>query len=143
MRWENIRNFFLNDSESAMTDEVKDIEPRPLTEREAGWVHDILHANDEWRTADISRTQVVAEGPIDEGVSIRLQAPEPENPKARPVESVGQLWIQTDDGSTINVQLSQFEGRLRELYVLFIDKKHPKRKLPESWIEVSREAVNM
>lgn len=116
---------------------------RPLSEREVSWVSDILQANDEWRTADVSKTQVVAEEPGDEGVSIRLQAPEPENPKARPVESVGQLWIQTDDGSTINVQLSQFEGRLLELYVLFIDTKHPNRKLPDSWTEVSREAVNM
>jgi len=69
--------------------------------------------------------------------------PNRSTPKASRAESVGNLWIQTDDGSTINVQLSQFEGRLRELYVLFVDHKHPKRKLPESWIEVSREAVNV
>jgi len=126
-----------------MRDSVKSIEPRPLTQREVGWVHDILQINPEWRDANISRTQVVSEEPDDEGISIRLQAPDPENPKAKPVESVGQLWIQTDDGNTINVQLSQFEGRLRELYVLFIDRKHPNRKLPESWTEVSREAANM
>lgn len=125
------------------SEEPKRIEPRSLSEREAGWIRDILQVNDEWRDADISKTQVVAEGPCDEGISIRLQAPAPENPKAKPVESVGELWIQTDDDSTINVQLSQFEGRLRELYVLFIDRKHPKRKLPESWTEVSREAVNV
>lgn len=119
------------------------INPRPLSDREESWIRDILRVNDEWRDADIGKTQVVAEEPDEEGVSIRLQAPEPENPKARPVESVGQLWIQTDDGSTINVQLSQFEGHLRELYVLYIDRKHPKRKLPESWTEVSREVVNM
>jgi hypothetical protein len=143
MRWENIRSFFSRDCEGAMTDEVKDIEPRPLTEREASWVHDILQVNDEWRNADIGKTQVGAEGPCDEGISIRLQAPEPENPNAKPVESVGELWIQTDDGSTINVQLFQADGRLRELYVLFVDPKHKKRKLPETWTEVSREAANV
>jgi hypothetical protein len=124
-------------------DGVKNTEPRPLSEREAAWIRGILRANDEWRDANISRTQVVAEGPCDEGISIRLQAPEPENPRAKPVESVGELWIQTDDGSSINVQLSQFEGRLREIYVLFVDPKHRTRKLPETWTEVSREAANM
>jgi hypothetical protein len=125
------------------SEEPKNIEPRSLTQREAGWIRDIVQANDEWQDADISRTQVVAEGPCDEGISIRLQAPEPENPKAKPVESVGELWIQTDDGSSINVQLSQFEGRLRELYVLFFDPKLRNRKLPETWTEVSREAANV
>jgi hypothetical protein len=124
-------------------EEPKKIEPRPLTQREAGWVRDILRANDEWRDADIGETQVVAEGSCDEGVSIRLQAPEPENTNAKPVESVGELWIQTDDGSSINVQLSQFEGRLRELYIIFFDPKRRNRKLPETWTEVSREAANV
>ncbi len=125
------------------SEEPREIEPRPLSEREAGWIRDILRVNNEWRDADISRTQVVAEGPCDEGISIRVQAPEPENPKAKPVESVGELWIQTDDGSSINIQLSQFEGRLRELYVLFFDPKLRNRKLPETWTEVSREATNV
>lgn len=124
-------------------EDVKYIEPRPLSEREAGWIRDILRVNPEWRDADISRTQVVAEEPTDEGVSFVLRAPEAERPKAKPVESVGELWIQTDDGSSVNVQLSQFEGQLRELYVLFVDPKHPKRKLPETWTEISREAVNV
>jgi len=96
------------------------------------------------RYADVSWTQVVAKGPSAEGYSLLLEAPELENPgvKSRQ-ESVGNLWIQTDDGSTINVQLSQFEGGLRELYVLFVDTKHPKRRLSETWTEVSREAVPM
>jgi hypothetical protein len=120
------------------------MEPRPLTEREKDWIGDILKANDEWRDADISRTQVVAEEPGEEGVSFVLQAPEPENPEAKSRRaSVGELWIQTEDGSSINVQLSQFEGRLTEIYVLFVDTKNPKRKLPETWTEVSREAANL
>ena len=120
------------------------MEPRALTERERGWISDILRANDEWRDADISRTQVIAEEPGEEGVSIRLQAAEPENPKAKSRrESVGELWIQTEDGCSINIQLSQFEGRLRELYVLFVDPKLRTRKLPETWTEVSREATNI
>lgn len=120
------------------------METRALTERERGWINDILKANDEWRNADISRTQVVAEEPSEEGVSFMLEAPEPENPQPRSRRSsVGELWINTDDKCTINVQLSQSEGRLREMYVLFIDPKHPKRKLPESWVEVSREATDI
>jgi hypothetical protein len=120
------------------------MEPRPLTEREKDWIGDILKANDEWRDADISRTQVIAEEPGDEGVSFVLQAPEPENPEAESRrESVGELWIQTEEGGSINVQLSQFEGRLTEIYVLFVDAKHPKRKLLETWTEVSREATSI
>ena len=97
--------------------------------------------------ADVSRTQIVAEGPSGaNGVSrsLVLQAPEPENPNPRSQrDSVGDLWINVDDGSVMNVQLSQFEGRLQELYVLFVDPKHPKRKLPETWTEVSREAADL
>jgi hypothetical protein len=126
-----------------MSTEMKVAEPRPLSDREAGWIKEILQVNPEWQDADISRTQVVAEGPCDEGISIRLQAPEPENPNATSRrESVGELWINTADKCTINVQLSQFEGRLREMYILFIDPKHPKRLLPETWTEVSHEATN-
>jgi hypothetical protein len=127
----------------ASIDQVQEIEPRSPSEREAGWLHDILRANEAWRAADISRTKVVAEGPCDEGVSIRLEAPEPENPKSSRRESVGELWITTADGCSINVQLSQFEGRLRELYVLFFDPKQRRRLLPESWVEISREATDI
>ena len=122
----------------------KTMEPRPLTERERSWITDILKANDEWRAADISRTQVIAEEPGEEGVSFILQAPEPENPEAKSRRaSVGELWIQTEDGCSVNIQLSQSEGRLTEIYVLFVDTKNPKRKLPETWTEVSREAANI
>ena len=141
MSWATIVEHFKG--RSASIDQVQEIEPRSPSEREAGWLHDILRANEAWREADISRTRVVAEGPCDEGVSIRLESPEPENPKASRRESVGELWITTADGCSINVQLSQFEGRLRELYVLFIDTKHPKRKLPETWTEISREAADV
>jgi hypothetical protein len=142
MRLENFLSVFGIHSARG-SDDVKEIEPRPLTEREADWIRDILRVNDQWRGADISQTQVVAEGPCSEGISITLRAPEPENRNATRRESVGELWIQTDEGNTINVQLSQFEGRLKELYVLFIDPKHPKRRLPESWNEVSRKATNI
>ena len=146
MRWENVRGLF-GAHENRGMDEVQSIEPRPLTEREMGWVCDILQANEEWRDADVSRTQIVAEGPSGaNGVSrsLVLQAPEPENPNPRSQrDSVGDLWINVDDGSVMNVQLSQFEGRLQELYVLFVDPKHPKRKLPETWTEVSREAADL
>jgi hypothetical protein len=142
MRWENLLNIFRS---SDGKDEVRTIEPRPLTECEVGWIRDILRVNAEWRDANIDQTQVVAEGQRHEGISIVLRAPGPENPNAPKSmrESVGELWIQLDDGSTINVQLTQFEGWLREIYVLFIDPKHPKRKLPGSWIEVSRETANV
>ncbi len=127
-----------------MKNDVKEIEPRSLTAREGGWIREILQANEEWRDADISRTQVVAEGPCDEGISFRLRAPEPENPKPVAREgSVGNVWIHTDDNCSINIQLSQWNGRLQEMYVLYIDPKHPRRTLPESWTEVSHEAHSM
>ena len=123
---------------------VREIPPRPLTQREVSWVQDILQVNPDWRGTDVSQTRVVAEGPVDEGVCFILNADEPENPKAASLrETVGNLWIQTGDGSTINIQLSHVAGRLHEIYVLFIDTKRPNRPLPESWVEVSRAAADM
>jgi hypothetical protein len=72
-----------------------------------------------------------------------LRADQPENSNAAlSKESVGNLWIHTDDGSTINVQLSQVAGRLSELYVLFIDAKNSNRK-PDDWVDVYREATDV
>jgi hypothetical protein len=127
-----------------MENAVKDIEPRPLTDREAGWICEILQTNDEWKHADISRIQVVAEGPCDEGLSILLEAPEPQNPKASPMGVyIGRLWINNDDNSVIEVRLTHLDRRLRELFILFVDPKHPRRTLPERWTEVSHEAFRM
>ena len=124
-----------------MRDEVKGIEPRPLTEREAAWIREILQADEEWKDSDISRTHVIAEGPCDEGQSILLHAPEPENSRPGPMMGyIGRLWISNDDGSVIEVRLTQSGRRLHELFVLFVDPKHPDRKLPEHWTEVSHEA---
>lgn len=144
MSWEDFRSAFRK-SNSALKNDVKSIQSRPPTERETGWIREILQANDEWRDADISRTQVVAEGSCDDGISLLLQAPEQENAKPGLAMNgvVGNLWIRVSDGSVINVQLSQSDGRLREIYVLFVDPKHIRRKLPETWIEVSHEAVSM
>jgi hypothetical protein len=125
-----------------MENDVRDIAPRPLTEREATWIHEILQARDDWKGADISRTEVVGEGPCDEGKSILLRAPEPENP--RPEQGagyVGRVVIGTGDGSLIEARLTQSDGRLQELFVLFVDPKHPRRGLPDSWTEVSHEVV--
>src|SRR5208283_686927 len=121
---------------------VKEIEPRPLTERESTWIREILQTSEEWRDADISKTRVIAEGPCDEGISILLRAPEPENPKPGLTAGyIGRVVICTDDASVIEVRLTQSEGRLHELFVLFVDPKHPRRSLPESWTEVSHQAV--
>lgn len=127
-----------------MKDDVRGIEPRPLTERESEWIREILQTSEEWRGADISRTQVIGEGPCDEGISILLQAPEPENSKAGSMaDYIGRLVICTDDDSVIEVRLTQSYGKLNELFVLFVDPKHPRRKLPASWIEVSHEAFGL
>jgi hypothetical protein len=78
-----------------------------------------------------------------EGYSIMLKASSPENPLTKSSsEIVGQLWIQAEDQSTINVQLFQFKGSLQEIYLLFVDRKGRNRAFPETWTEVSREAVN-
>lgn len=127
-----------------MKNEVKDIAARPLTKQESEWVREILATSEEWRDADIGNTQVIAEGECDQGISFLLQAPEPEHPR-HPHEAsyIGRLVICTTDNSVIEVRLSQSDGRLRELFVLFVDPKHPHRGLPASWTEVSHDAIAM
>ena len=116
------------DRSALLTDEVKMIEPRPLSAVEMEWVQAMLSASDGWKTADLSQTRVVAEGPNSEGVLLILQAPAPENPGAKTARnSLAQLWIHTDEQITMNVQLTQHEGKLQELYVLTVDWKHPRR----------------
>lgn len=88
----------------------------------------MLSASDGWKTADLSQTRVVAEGPNSEGVLLVLQAPAPENPGAKTAQnSLAQLWIHTDKQITMNVQLAQYEGKLQELYILIVDWKRPRR----------------
>jgi len=124
-------------------DEVNEVAPRPLSEREAGWVHDILQVVPGWHDADFSETRVVAEGMNTEGYSMVLRSPMPGSPRWKSSRDIlGQLWIQTEDRLTINVQLFQWNGRLRELYVLVLDSKARNLRLPKAWTEVSREAVN-
>jgi hypothetical protein len=138
MRWENIRDFIglRRSSESR----VIEVTPRRLNEREMSWVQDILRASEGWSDADLSRTLVTAEGCCDEGWSIMLAADQPQNPnRSARRSSIGELWIQTSDGSAINIQLSQSDGYLTELYVLFVDPKNLKRKLPDTWTETSRQ----
>jgi len=66
------------DRSALLNDEVRSIEPRSLSGIEQGWIQSMLAASDEWETADISQTRVVAEGPNSEGVLLVLQAPAPE-----------------------------------------------------------------
>jgi hypothetical protein len=115
---------------------------RPLTEQESSWIREILQTRDEWKNADISRTRVISRKPCDEGLSVLLEAPEPENSSPTGLESdyIGRIWICTDDGSVIEVRLDHQGGRLRELFILFVDPRHPQRTLPERWAEVSHEA---
>ena len=124
--------------------DVRNIEPRTLTTRESAWVREILQTAPDWKDADISRTQVIAEGPCDEGISIRLRAPQPENSTPDPTAGyIGRIVICTDEGSLIEVRLTQSGGRLDELFVLFVDPKHPRRTLPSNWTERSHEALGM
>lgn len=127
-----------------MKNNVQEIEARPLTKLESDWILEILGTKGEWSGADIKQTKVVAQGPCDDGLSLILRAPDPENPKlAKEAGYVGRLVICTADDSLIEVRLSQAGGRLDELFVLFVDPKHPDRKLPESWTEISHEAIAM
>lgn len=126
-----------------MKNDVREVKPRPLTEREAGWIREILQTRGEWKDADISKTEVIAEGPCDEGLSIVLRDPE-QNLKAASVSGyIGRIWITNNDGSIIEVRLTFSDRRLNELFVLFVDPKHPKRTLPESWTELSHQASSL
>lgn len=52
---------------------------------------------------------------------------------------IGRVVIVTVDGSLIEVRLDQVNGRLQELFVLFVDPKQPDRTLPDEWVETSHE----
>lgn len=141
MSWRNIREG-LGWSRPPFGDEVIEVAPRLLSEREAGWVHDILQAIPDWRNADFSGTRVVAEGMNAEGYVIVLRSAIPENTRWESSHDIlGQLWIQTEDRLTINIQLFQWKGQLQELYILVLDSKMQAVRFPATWIEVSREAV--
>src|ERR1017187_5289157 len=130
MSWQNVRAL-LGWSRPPYGDEVNEVAPRPLSERETGWVHDILQAVPDWRDADFSETRVVAEGMNTEGYSFVLNSANPENPRWKSRHDIlGQLWIRTEDRLTINIQLFQWNGQLQELYVLVIDRKARSMRLP-------------
>ena len=112
---ERLSRMLKTDRASLLTDEVQEIEPRPLSEVEGGWISSMLDVSAGWETADISKTQVIAEGPRTEGISFTLQTPSPENPKAKAVRnSFGNLWIETSNQLVINAQLSELEGSLQQ-----------------------------
>lgn len=146
MRWENMKHLFgIRDEPSV--DEVIEIDPRPLNEREANMITAILHANEQWDEADVSHTKVIAEGYWGRNGTnycVMLGAPAPENKNMKSDnEGVGQLWINLDDGSVINAQLTQSKGQLQVLYLIYVDPKNPRRKIPMQWRETYREAVRM
>ena len=116
-------------------------DPRQLTKQETAWIREILQTRVDWMDADISKTQVIAKGPCDEGISFLLRAPVPENPGAiSDSGNIGRVVVTTDDTSLIEIRLSPLHGRLYELFVLYVNPAHPERMLPERWIEVSHEA---
>lgn len=142
MRWQNIKEL-LGGSCPPYGNEVNEVAPRLLSERETGWVYDILQAVPDWSDTDFCETRVVAEGMNTEGYSVVLSSPIPENPRWKSSHDIlGQLWIQTEDRLTINIQLFQWNGQLQELYVLVLDSKGRCLRLPSAWIEISREAVS-
>ena len=142
MSW--VQLYWARDKTIPMKNDVQNIEPRPLTRREVGWKREILQTSEVWKDTDIGGTEVIAEGPCDEGISIILRGPEPANTRSSAAEDyIGRLVICTDDNSMIEVRLTQADRRLHELFVLFVDPKHPRRKFPESWTEVSHEASEL
>jgi hypothetical protein len=146
MRWENLRHLF-GVPDDPVVEDINEIEPRALNARELDLISSILHTNEDWKDVDLSRTTVVAEGHCGRNGTnfcTILKSPEPESLGAKSDrDGVGQLWINLDDGSVINAQLTQSEGRLQELYLIYVDPKDSHRKLPAEWHEVSREAVPM
>lgn len=123
-----------------MNNDTKEIDARPLSDRQRAWIGEILETKNAWEGVDISDVRVVAEGPCDEGISVLLSGPERKNPKADPAGGyIGRIVIQTED-SFIEVRLTEFGQRLHEMFVLFVDPLHPQRRLPESWVELSHVA---
>lgn len=146
MRWENIRHLF-GVPDDPVAEDVNEIEPRALNARELDLISSILRTNEEWKDADLSRTLVVAEGYCGRNGTnfcTLLKSPEPESPGLKSDrDGVGQLWMHLEDGSVINAQLTQSQGHLQELYLIYVDPNDSHRKLPSEWHETYREAVPM
>ena len=140
---QNVHVILPSKSRAIMQNDVRSIEPRPLSEQESVWIREIVQTNEEWKDADLSNTQVVAEGPCDEGLSMVLRQPEENERLGSSAGYIGRLVICTDDNCFIEIRLTYSGKRLHELFVLFVDPKHPKRTLPKSWKEVSHEAYKL
>lgn len=124
-----------------MNDSLDHNRGRSLTQQELGWIAEILRTREEWKLADISEAVVIGQERCDEGASILLSAPEPENASLHGTSGyIGRVCINTTCGAFIEVRLDHLGGRLHELFVLFVDPGKPSRQLPDTWTEVSHEA---
>jgi hypothetical protein len=141
MRWENLRDFFRPTRREKCG--VNEVAPRQLTPSETDWIEEILRATPGCEDVTLSDTFVVAEGPHAEGYTIVLHSARPQLAERNGTDTTGNLWIDTGDRHSVNVQLSQGDGKLQEIYVLYIDPKHPRRLFPERWTEVSRSVTGL
>jgi hypothetical protein len=116
---------------------TRPVHPRLLTKQEREWINAILQTNREWADVDLGEIFVDAECSC--GChTVHLQRPEhPQNGKTAhvPHETVGMMWIFTEQGKTIGITLHAKYGSLGELEVVYQEGTEP---WPPTWREVSR-----
>ena len=110
---------------------------RPLTQQKLGWISAILKENRRWSNAEVEGLQVVWEctcgcrsvglGPV---ANSRTSSAE-----GSMVGMIGDLYIQTAEGKSIEILLHANKGRLVELEVICNANSEP---IPAAWQEVAR-----
>lgn len=112
---------------------------RPLTDRERGWIAEILASNQLWADVTIGELFATAKCRCGCGSVIIERPATPQNPRlAGKHGDVGTMYIRTADRGLITVMLYQDDGYLTVLSVVYDDYEKGFQPLPESWNETQR-----
>lgn len=113
---------------------------RDLTELEIGWINAILEKHPVW--SDVSISNVRVDGECTCGCrTVHFTRPDrPQNPRTAHLfhETIGFMWISTEEGGLIGITLHAKLGSIGELEVVYNENADP---WPAAWREVSRKLI--
>ena len=112
---------------------------RPLTERERGWVTEILNVNKLWADVTVGDLFAVGKCGCGCGTVVLERPPEPQNPRmAGKWGPVGFIYIFTRNRGLVTVMLYHDKGYLSILEAVYDDYEKDFQPLPETWEEAQR-----